>query len=632
MREEKVLPFQAEVRELLRLVVHSLYSNREIFLRELISNASDACDKLRFEALAKPELYEGDGALGVWVDYDKSSRTVTIRDNGIGMNEQEVIENLGTIARSGTKNFLAQLAEEQRRKSALIGQFGVGFYSAFIVAEEVVVRTRRAGSPPETGVEWRCTLPEDEREATFTVAAIPRAQRGTEVVLRLKEQAAEFASRWRLQELIHKYSEHILWPIYMPEEEWDKEKGEYRRTGNWTQVNRGTALWARARGEVSEEEYKNFYKHVAHDFEEPLAWVHTKVEGKHEFTLLLYLPRRAPFDLWEPKPRHGIKLYVKRVFIMEDAERLLPSYLRFVRGVVDAEDLPLNVSREMLQEVKALEAIRGGITKRVLGLLEQLAKQEPEKYAHFWREFGRVLKEGVGEDAANRERVAALLRFASTHTGSPEPTVSLDDYVGRMKEGQSKIYFLTADSYTAAVNSPHLELFRKKGIEVLLLTERIDEWWTAHLTEYQGKPLIHVTRGIEELAALADEEKAAVIESAKENAPLLERLKQVLTGKVKEVRPSARLVESPACLVVEESGMTLHLQRILQQAGQNAPRVEPLLEVNLNHPLVRRLSETEGSLFEEWALLLYEEALLAEGAPLEDPAGFVKRVNRLLLA
>lgn len=626
----KTLPFQAEVQELLHLVVHSLYSNPEIFLRELISNASDANDKLRFEAATNPELYEGSGELKIWVDYDKAAGTITVRDNGIGMSETEVIENLGTIARSGTKAFFRNLSGDAQKDSLLIGQFGVGFYSAFIVADSVTVRTRKAGLPPESGVEWRCTLSGDEASA-YSVAPLTRAERGTEVILHLKEEARDFLSRWRLTELIHKYSEHILWPILMPKEEWDKEKGEYRRTGEWEQVNQGTALWARAKSEISDEEYRNFYRHVAHDFDEPLAWLHAKVEGKHEYTLLLYLPKHAPFDLWDPKPSHGVKLYVKRVFIMEDAERLLPHYLRFVRGVVDAADLPLNVSREMLQEAKALDAIRGGITKRVLGLLEQLAKNEPEKYATFWKAFGRVLKEGIGEDHANREKIAALLRFVSTASEGDEPTVSLDDYVARMKEGQTKIYYLTADSLAAARHSPHLELFKKKGIEVLLLTDRIDEWWTGYLTEYQGKPLVSVTRGADEIEALDDAEKTAVESAAKTHDATLKRLEEALKGKVKAVRPSARLTESPACLVVEEGGMTLHLKRILEAAGQKAPAVEPVLEVNVDHPLFARAASSEGDAFAEWAQLLYEEALLAEGGALEDPAGFVKRVNRLLV-
>jgi len=632
MSASKTLPFQAEVRELLHLVIHSLYSNPEIFLRELISNASDACDKLRFEAATKPELFEGDGELKIWVDYDKAAQTITVRDNGIGMDEAEVVDNLGTIARSGTKEFFRNLSGDAQRDSLLIGQFGVGFYSAFIVADTVTVRTRKAGLPTDAGVEWRCSLTGDEASA-FTVTPITRPERGTEVVLHLKEEARDFLSRWRLSELIHKYSEHILWPILMPKEEWDKERGEYRRTDEWEQINQGTALWARAKNEISDEEYRNFYRHVAHDFDEPLAWLHAKIEGKHDYTLLLYLPKHPPFDLWDAKPRHGVKLYVKRVFIMEDAERLLPHYLRFVRGVVDAADLPLNVSREMLQEAKVLDAIRSGITKRVLGLLEQLAKNEPEKYATFWQAFGRVLKEGVGEDPANRERIAALLRFVSTASEGDAPTVSLDDYLARMKEGQTRIYYLTADSLAAARHSPHLELFKKKGIEVLLLTDRIDEWWTAHLTEYQGKPLVSVTRGVEEIAALDDAEKAAVEEASKTHDATLKRLAEVLKERVKAVRPSARLTESPACLVVEEGGMTLHLKRMLEAAGQKAPAVQPVLEVNVDHPLFARIAATEDEAsFAEWATLLFEEALLAEGGTLDDPAGFVKRVNRLLAA
>jgi len=626
----KTLPFQAEVRELLHLVIHSLYSHPEIFLRELISNASDACDKLRFEATLNPALYNGDGELKIWVDYDKEAKTITVRDNGIGMSEAEVVENLGTIARSGTKAFLRNLSGEAQKDSLLIGQFGVGFYSAFIVADRVVVRTRKAGLPAEEGVEWSCSLA-DDTAASFTVAPCPRPERGTEVVLHLKASAHDFLSRWRLAELIRKYSDHILWPILMPKEEWDQETSSYRRTDEWEQINQGTALWARAKSEISDEEYRNFYKHVAHDFDEPLAWTHAKVEGKHEYTLLLYLPKRAPFDLWDAKPRHGVKLYVKRVFIMEDAERLLPHYLRFVRGIVDAADLPLNVSREMLQEAKVLDAIRGGITKRVLGLLEQLAKNEPEKYAQFWREFGRVVKEGIGEDASNRERIAALLLFVSTASEGNEASVSLDDYIGRMKEGQKSIYYLTAESLVAARNAPHLERFRKMGIEVLLLTDRIDEWWTAHLPEYQGKALVNITRSDEFPELVDEQQKRATEEAAKTHEATLKRLAEALTGRVKAVRPSARLVESPACLVVDEGGMTLNLQRILQAAGQQTPTVTPVLEVNVDHPLFARLAAADDAALGEWAELLFDEALLAEGGTLADPAGFVKRVNRLLL-
>ncbi len=625
------LPFQAQVRELLRLVAHSLYSHPEIFLRELISNASDACDKLRFEASQNPALFEGDGELKIWVDYDKAARTVTVRDNGIGMTLAEAIEHLGTVAKSGTRAFLQRLNEEARASSQLIGQFGVGFYSAFIVADRVVVRSRKAGMSASAGVEWHCEVQEGAPEG-FSVRPIERPERGTEVVLHLKEDAAEFASRWRLSELIHKYSEHILWPILMPKEEWDKDKGEYRRLEEWEQVNRASALWTRPKSEISEEEYRNFYRHVAHDpFGEPLAWLHTKIEGKQDYTLLLYLPKRAPFDLWDRKPQHGIKLYVKRVFIMEDAERLLPHYLRFVRGVVDAADLPLNVSREMLQEAKALDSLRAGITKRVLGWLEQLAKNEPERYAEFWREFGRVLKEGIGEDPANREKIAALLRFATTVSGGPDPTVSLDTYLGRMKEGQDKIYYVVADSYAAAANSPHLERLRQKGIEVLLLWDRIDEWWTAHLPEYQGKPLVNVALGDEALEALSEEEKQALTEVSKTHEALLERFQKALAGKVKTVRVSSRLTDSPSCLVTD-GGMSLHLARLLAAAGQEAPKIEPVLELNVTHPLVQRAAaETDDTAFAEWAQLLFEEAQLAEGATLEDPMGFVKRINRFLV-
>jgi len=624
------MEFQAEVQQLLHLVVHSLYSNKEIFLRELISNASDACDKLRFEAAQQPELFEGDGELKIWVDYDRTARTVTIRDNGIGMSREEAVTHLGTIAKSGTREFLQKLGAGGQADARLIGQFGVGFYSAFIVADRVTVRSRRAGSPPSAGVLWECAMT-GESAGTFEVVGIERPERGTEVVLHLREGEDEFLSGVRLRELIRKYSDHILWPILMRKERWDEDRAELVKEEEWEQVNRASALWARAKQEIAEEEYVEFYKHVAHDFEAPLSWVHAKVEGRHEYTLLLYLPQRAPFDLFERTPRHGLKLYVRRVFVLEDAERLLPRYLRFVRGVVDAADLPLNVSREMLQDSREIEAIRAGVTKRVLGLLEQLAKNEPEKYARFWREFGRVLKEGIIEDPANRERIAGLLRFASTHSDSPEETVSLDDYLGRMKPGQERIYYLTAESFAAARHSPHLEAFRKKGVEVLLLTDRIDEWWVAYLPEYKGKPLASVAKGEMDAALLSEEEKKAREEADERLKPLLERLQTALGERVKAVRVSSRLTEAPACLVVEEHEPGMQLARLLRELGQEVPAHKPILELNPTHPVIARLQAASDEAFADWALLLYEEALLAEGGKLEDPAAFVQRMNRLLL-
>ncbi|MBI5781091.1 MAG: molecular chaperone HtpG [Rhodocyclales bacterium] len=624
------MAFQAEVQQLLHLVVHSLYSNKEIFLRELVSNASDACDKLRFEAAQHPELFEGDGELKICIDYDRDARTVTIRDNGIGMSREEAVAHLGTIAKSGTREFLQRLGAEGQADARLIGQFGVGFYSAFIVADRVTVRSRRAGLPPSAGVLWECAMTGDAAGA-FEVAEIERPERGTEVVLHLREGEDEFLSGVRLRELIRQYSDHILWPILMRKERWDESRGELVKEEEWEQVNRASALWARPKQEISEEEYVEFYKHVAHDFEAPLAWVHAKVEGRHEYTMLLYLPQRAPFDLFERTPRHGLKLYVRRVFVLEDAERLLPRYLRFVRGVVDAADLPLNVSREMLQDSREIEAIRAGVTKRVLGLLEQLAKNEPEKYARFWREFGRVLKEGIIEDPANRERIAALLRFASTHSDSPEETVALDDYLARMKPGQERIYYLTAESFAAARHSPHLEAFRSKGVEVLLLTDRIDEWWVAYLPEYQGKPLASVAKGEMDAALLSEDEKKAREKADEQLKPLLERLQATLGERVKAVRVSSRLTEAPACLVVEEHEPGMQLARLLRELGQEVPAHKPILELNPAHPVIARLQTASDDAFADWALLLYEEALLAEGGKLEDPAAFVQRMNRLLL-
>jgi molecular chaperone HtpG len=628
---KETLGFQTEVKQLLDLMIHSLYSNKEIFLRELISNASDACDKLRFEALDRAELYEGDSALKIRVSFDKAARTLTVADNGIGLSREEAIAHLGTIAKSGTKEFFSALTGDQAKDAHLIGQFGVGFYSAFIVADKVTVISRRAGLPADQAVRW-----ESAGAGDFTVETVEKAGRGTEVILHLREGEEEFLDAWRLKAIIRKYSDHITFPILMPGEKWDEEKKAQVPSGEDEVVNQASALWARNKSEISDEEYKAFYKHVAHDFEDPLAWIHARVEGKLEYTQLLYIPARAPFDLWDRNARHGVKLYVKRVFIMDDAEKLMPLYLRFVRGVVDVADLPLNVSREILQESKDIEAIRNGCTRKVLALLESLANSEEaaerEKYATFWREFGKVLKEGVGEDLANKEKIAGLLRFASTLSGTPEESVSLQDYIGRMREGQEKIYYITADSFKAAYNSPHLEIFKKKGIEVLLLSDRVDEWVVGHLSEFAGKPLQSVAKGDLDLGKLEDEtEKQEIEKAAGEYQALVERLKKALGERVKDVRITLRLTDSPACLVSEAHDPSGNLARILKAAGQAAPAIKPILEINPQHPAVQRL-QNEDARFDDWAALLFEQAELAEGGQLDDPAGFVKRINSLMLA
>jgi len=631
----ETLNFQAEVKQLLHLMIHSLYSNREIFLRELISNASDACDKLRFESIDKPELLEGDAELKIRLAFDKEARTVTVSDNGIGMSRDEVVSNLGTIAKSGTREFFGQLTGDQQKDAHLIGQFGVGFYSSFIVADKVTVTTRRAGLPATDGVRWECAMTGDTAGA-YTVETVERAARGTEIVLHLREGQDDLLSSWRLKSLVRKYSDHIVQPILMKTEKWDEEKKTEVTTDEEETVNQANALWTRPRNEISEDDYKAFYKHVGHDYDEPLAWTHAKVEGRQEYTQLLYIPAHAPFDLWDRNARHGIKLYVRRVFIMDDAEKLMPLYLRFVRGVVDSADLPLNVSREILQESRDIDAIRQGCTKKVLGLLESLADSEDaaerEKYAKFWKEFGLVLKEGVGEDFANKEKIAALLRFASTHADTAEQTVSLKDYVGRMKEGQEKIYFVTAESFNAAKNSPHLEIFRKKGIEVLLLSDRVDEWVTGNLTEFDGKPLQSVAKGGLDLGKLEDEaEKKEAEQAADEFKPLVDRIKASLGERVKDVRVTLRLTDSPACLVADEHDLGMNLGRILKAAGQQAPDSKPILEINPHHPAVARL-KTEEKQFDDWAAVLFDQALLAEGGTLDDPASFVKRINQLMLA
>jgi molecular chaperone HtpG len=621
---KETLGFQAEVKQLLHLMIHSLYSNREIFLRELISNASDACDKLRFEALHNAGLFESDPDLKIKVSYDRAARTLTVTDNGIGMSREEAVNHLGTIAKSGTREFFSQLTGDQQKDARLIGQFGVGFYSSFIVADRVTVLSRRAGLAADQGVRW-----ESDGSGEFTVETIERPARGTEIVLHLKEGQDEFLSGWRLREIVRKYSDHIVQPIFMKKEEW--KDGKQVLTDEEERVNQASALWARPKSEISDEQYQEFYKHVAHDFEAPLAWLHARVEGRQDYTQLLYIPAHAPFDLWDRQQRHGVKLYVRRVFVMDDAEQLLPAYLRFVRGVVDSDDLPLNVSREILQESKDIEAIRAGCTKKVLGLLEDLAENQKEKYAAFWKEFGRVLKEGVGEDPANREKIAGLLRFASTHADTEEQSVSLADYIGRMKEGQQKIYYVTADSFTTAKHSPHLEIFRKKGIEVLLLFERVDEWMLGFLTEYRGKPLQSVAKGDLDLGKLEDEaEKKAQEEQAGAFKDLVEKIKASLGERVKEVRLTHRLTDSPACLVADEHDLGGNLARILKAAGQKVPSSKPILEINPEHPLVQRLKREEKR-FDDWSAVLFDQALLAEGGQLEDPAAFVKRVNALML-
>ncbi|MDH4050004.1 MAG: molecular chaperone HtpG [Rubrivivax sp.] len=615
--------FQAEVKQILHLVTHSLYSNKEIFLRELVSNASDACDKLRFEALDRPDLFEDTPNLELRVTFDATAKTITIRDNGIGMSAEEAMQHLGTIAKSGTREFMARLEGEQKKDANLIGQFGVGFYSGFIVADRITVETRRAGLKSEEGVRWS-----SEGTGDYEVETIDKAARGTDVILHLREGEEEFLSLWKLKAIIGKYSDHISLPILMPKQRWDEEKKEQVATGEWETVNKAAALWARSKSEITDAEYQEFYKQISYDQQAPLAYTHNRVEGRTEYTQLLYVPAKAPFDLWNRDKRGGVKLYVKRVFIMDDAEALMPVYLRFVKGVIDSADLPLNVSRELLQESRDVKAIREGCTKRVLSMLEDVAENQKDKYADFWGEFGAVLKEGIGEDHQNQERLAKLLRFASTQVDSG---VSFADYVGRMKEGQDAIYYITADSLAAAKGSPQLEVFRKKGIEVLLLVDRVDEWMLSHLYEFEGKPLQSVAKGGVDLGKLQDEaEKKAAEEAAEAFKPVLERLKTTLKDRAKDVRVTTRLVDSPACIVVDEGDVSGHLARMLKQAGQDAPPSHPILEVNPAHALVRRLEGDER--FDDLAQVLFDQALLAEGGHLEDPSAYVQRVNRLLAA
>ena len=616
--EKQTHSFQAEVKQLLHLVTHSLYSNKEIFLRELISNASDACDKLRFEALDNSALYEDAPNLDVRILVDKANKTLTIRDNGI--------DHLGTIAKSGTKDFMGRLSGDQQKDAQLIGQFGVGFYSGYIVADRITVESRRAGLKAEEGVRWS-----SEGTGDFEVEAITKPARGTDIILHLRDGEDEFLTAWKLRSIIGKYSDHISLPILMQKEEWDKDKGEYVIRDEWETVNKAAALWTRSKSDITPEQYNEFYKQISHDTEDPLAHTHNRVEGRSEYTQLLYVPAKAPYDLWNRDKRGGLKLYVKRVFIMDDAEALLPSYLRFVKGVVDSADLPLNVSREILQESRDVKAIREGCTKRVLSMLEDLANNEDQakrdQYAAFWDEFGAVLKEGVGEDFANRERLAKLLRFASTHA---DKGVSLADYASRMKEGQDAIYVITADSLAAAKNSPQLEIFKKKGIEVLLLTDRVDEWLLSHLYEFEGHSLQSVAKGAVDLGKLQDEaEKKEAEQAAESFKPVLERLQSVLEERAKEVRVTTRLVDSPACLVVDEHDVSAHLARLLKQAGQAAPNAKPILEVNPSHPLVKKLDTTER--FDDLAHILFDQAVLAEGGHLEDPAAYVRRVNSILV-
>lgn len=628
---KETLEFKAEVSQVLDLVIRSLYSNKEIFLRELISNASDAAEKLRFESLTDEALLEDDPELRVRVSIDKEAGTITVSDNGIGLNRQEVVDTIGSIASSGTRRFLQAMSEGEVTDNALIGQFGVGFYSAYIVADKVTLTSRRAGLTAEHGVRW-----ESDGRGSYTLETIDKPSRGTEVTLHLKDDEKEFLDAWRVRSVISKFSDHIAMPIEMVKEDYgaeDDEKKDKDAEPELEQVNRGTALWMRNKAEISGEDYKEFYKHISHDFDEPLAWAHNRVEGTNEYTTLLYIPKRAPWDMWDREQKHGVKLYVRRVFIMDEADKLMPHWLRFVKGVVDSDDLPLNVSREILQHNRKIDTIRGANTKRILGLLETMAKDEPEKYQGFWSEFGKVLKEGPAEDFQNRERIGGLLRFASTHNDNDEQTVSLDDYIERMKDGQKDIYYITADSPAAARHSPHLEVFRKKGVEVLLLSDRVDEWLVNNLHEYKEKHLQSVTKGKLDLGELADkEEKEKAEQAEKEHEGLLKRLKDSLGERVEAVRVSTRLVDSPACIVVGEHDMSANLARVLKAVGQEAPSMKPTLEVNLEHPLVRRLeAESDQGRFDDLGMIVLDQAILAEGGQLDDPSAFVGRLNKLML-
>ena len=618
--------FETEVNQLLDLMIHSLYSNKEIFLRELISNASDACDKLRFTAVSDASLYEKDIELKVKISYDKDARTITINDNGIGMTRDEVVENIGTIAKSGTQSFLESITGDQKNDANLIGQFGVGFYSSFIVAEQVTLRTRKAGEKANKGVEWT-----SQGKGEYEIKSIEKPTRGTEITLKLREDEDEFLNDWKLRSIVTSYSDHIDFPVVMDKTAEPSEEGGETVIEEET-INQASALWIRPKSDIKAKEYKEFYKHVAHDYEDPIDWSHNRVEGTNEYTSLLYIPARAPFDLYDRDSRRGIKLYVKRVFIMEDADQLMPRYLRFVRGLIDSNDLPLNVSREILQGSKIIENIRTGSVKKVLGMLEKMAKNKPEKYQKFWVEFGKVLKEGPAEDFANREKIAKLLRFSTTQTGDEEQTVTLDDYISRMQEGQDKIYFIAADSHAAAKNSPHLEIFKKKGIEVLLLSDRVDEWLTSNLAEFDGKKLQSVAKG--ELDLDKDEASEKELEEkVKSSEKLVKRIKKTLGDRVEDVRVTNRLTDSPACIVLNEHDMAMHMQRILKEAGHAMPSSKPILEINPDHPIVKKLGgEKSKKKFDDWSDILFDQAILAEGGQLEDPASFVTKLNKMLVS
>jgi molecular chaperone HtpG len=619
--------FEAEVNQLLDIMIHSLYSNKDIFLRELISNASDACDRLRFSAISDASLYEEDIELKIKIGYDKDQRTITISDNGIGMTREEVIDQIGTIAKSGTRSFLDSITGDDKKDARLIGQFGVGFYSSFIVAEEVTLRTRKAGESVDQGVEWV-----SEGKGDYKIGSVDKSDRGTEIILHLREGEDEFLNDWKLRSIITAYSDHIDFPVIMEKTvEADAEVENGETSIEEETVNQASALWTRTRSEITDDEYREFYKHVAHDFEDPIAWSHNRVEGTNEYTSLLYIPSRAPYDLYDRESSNGIKLYVQRVFILEDAEKLMPRYLRFVRGLIDSNNLPLNVSREILQGSKVIDSIRSGSVKKILSILEKIAKNDPEKYQKFWQEFGKVMKEGPAEDFANREKISKLLRFATTHSGDEEQNVSLDDYLGRMQEGQDKIYYIAADSHSAAKNSPHLEIFRKKGIEVLLLSDRVDEWLTSHLMEFEGKKLQSVAKGELDLGK-DDESEKTLEEKAKSAEKLLKRMKKALQKKAEDVRVTNRLTDSPACIVLNEQDMAMHMQRLLKEAGHEMPSSKPILEINPDHPIVKQLdTEKSKKKFADWSDILFDQALLAEGGQLDDPAGFVAKLNQMLV-
>jgi molecular chaperone HtpG len=624
---KETLGFQTEIKQLLNLMIHSLYSNKEIFLRELISNASDAADKLRFEALKDDALYEGDADLKIWINVDKDAQTISIRDNGIGMSREEVVNNIGTIAKSGTQDFFKSLTGDETKDTQLIGQFGVGFYSSFIVADKVTLLTRRVGLDTSHGVRW-----ESAGDGDYSIETVEREQHGTEVILHIRADEDEFLSDYRLHSVIKKYSDHLTLPIIMPKVTTDEKTDE--TTIEEEVINTAKALWTRSKTELTDEEYTEFYKHIAHDFEAPLVHLHNKVEGTNEYVTLLFIPARAPFDLWDRNNHRGVKLFVQRVFIMDDNEKLLPPYLRFVRGIIDSNDLPLNISREILQHNKQIEAIRSGSVKKILAALESMAKNEPDKYATFWKEFGKVFKEGIVDDYSNKERIAKLLRFSTTYNDDPIPAIALEDYVGRMKEGQDKIFYITAESFSAVKNSPHLEIFRKKDIEVLLLFDQIDEWVSTHLTEFDGKQLQSVTKGNLDLGDLEDEEEKKEAEKATDSLkPLLERIKTVLGEKVKEVRITHRLTTSPACLVADEQAMDASLERLLKSAGQMTPSSKPIMEINPQHPIVEAVKEEEDETrFNDWVFILFEQALLSEGGQLDDPAAFIKRLNEMFVS